>query len=81
MGSGLEAKPWALDVPITIRGLTIKPGDIIFSDPAEGIVSIPQEKLDEVIELVPKLVEADDKVKEDVLAGSTVKEAFAKHRR
>lgn len=41
---------------------------------------IPQDKLDQVIELLPKLTSADDRVKEEVTRGMTVKEAFAKHR-
>lgn len=55
-------------------------GDIIFCDPLEGIVVIPQGLVDKVLELMPKIVEADDKVKEDVMAGRTVVEAFKKHR-
>lgn len=55
-------------------------GDILFCDPLEGVVVIPAALLDEVLELMPKLVAADDKVKEDVLAGSTVFDAFKKHR-
>ena len=57
-----------------------KQGDLIFSDPVEGVVVIPQEKLHALIELIPKLVRADEGVKKDVEAGMTVKEAFAKHR-
>lgn len=41
---------------------------------------IPNALLDGVLDLMPKLVSADDKVKEDVLKGSTVFEAFKKHR-
>ena len=41
---------------------------------------IPQELVDKVLELMPKIVEADDKVKEDIMAGTTVVEAFKKHR-
>lgn len=55
-------------------------GDIMFCDPVEGIVAIPQDKVDEVLELLPTLTVADDKVKEAVEAGMTVKEAFTKHR-
>ena len=55
-------------------------GDIVFSDPMEGLVVIPLDKLDAVAELVPKLVRADDKVKMDVDNRITVKEAFATHR-
>ena len=41
---------------------------------------IPKDKLDAVVELTPKLVQADDKVKEEVEKGMTVKEAFARFR-
>ena len=50
-------------------------------DSAErGAVCIPRVILKEVLELVPKLVAADEKVVEDVEGGSTVAEAFKKHR-
>jgi regulator of RNase E activity RraA len=55
-------------------------GDIVFCEPLEGIVVIPRQLLDAVLDLMPRLVAADDKVKEDVLNGSTVFEAFKKHR-
>lgn len=55
-------------------------GDIVFLDPDEGAVVIPQQLLDEIISLMPKLVAADDKVKEAVGQGSTVAEAFKKFR-
>ncbi|EOD51582.1 hypothetical protein BKCO1_1000354 [Neofusicoccum parvum] len=64
----------------TLKGLKI-PGDIIMLDPDENsAVVIPKDKVDAVLELVPKLTEADEKCMADVLAGGTVKEAFAKHR-
>jgi len=50
-------------------------------DPAEnGVVSIPQSKLDAVLELLPRLVAADEKVIADVEKGVTVADAFKKHR-
>jgi hypothetical protein len=55
-------------------------GDIVFCEPLEGIVVIPLQLLDAVLDLMPRLVAADDKVKEDVLHGSTVFDAFKKHR-
>lgn len=53
----------------------------MFCDPVEGVVVIPQALLNAVLELLPKLVEADDHVKEDVKKGLSVQEAFAKHRK
>lgn len=52
----------------------------MFCDPAEGVVAIPQDLVDSVLEVLPRLVEADDRVKEDLKTGVSVKEAFAKHR-
>jgi hypothetical protein len=55
-------------------------GDIIFCDPLEGVVVIPRFLLEDCLQLMPKLVEADDLVKKDVDRGMTVSEAFKKHR-
>ena len=55
-------------------------GDIVFCDGLEGVVAIPKDLLDDLIDLMPKLVHADDRVKEDVQRGSSVFEAFKKHR-
>ena len=55
-------------------------GDIVFCDALEGVVAIPKDLVDDVIDLMPKLVHADERVKEDVQAGSSVFEAFKKHR-
>jgi len=55
-------------------------GDIVFCDPLEGAVVIPSDLVDQVVELMPRLVEADDKAKEAVGAGMPVVEAFKKFR-
>lgn len=80
VGAGAEAKAVARNVPIDVGGVTVNPGDILFCDPLEGVVVIPQALLDEVLSLMPKLVAADDWVKEDVANGSKVFDAFKKHR-
>ena len=51
-------------------------GDIIFCDPLEGVVVIPHDLLDDTLLLIPKLIAADDKVKEAVKGGMSVAEAF-----
>ena len=43
-------------------------------------MAIPKDLLDDVSDLMPNLVHADEMVKEDVQAGSSVFEAFKKHR-
>ncbi|KAJ0164165.1 4-hydroxy-4-methyl-2-oxoglutarate aldolase [Colletotrichum tanaceti] len=80
VGAGAESTPWAVQVPINVDGTVINPGDLVFADPANGVVVIPKDKIDQVLELLPKLTAADDKVKEDVLKGVSVHDAFKTHR-
>ncbi|TVY15398.1 4-hydroxy-4-methyl-2-oxoglutarate aldolase [Lachnellula arida] len=80
VGTGAEAKPHAIQIPLDINGTIVKPGDLVFGDATNGVVVIPQDKVDEVVALLPKLVEADERVKEDVEKGMSVQEAFKKHR-
>jgi hypothetical protein len=47
---------------------------------SRAVVSIPAKALPKVLSLLPKLVEADEKVMIDVEAGVDVAEAFKKHR-
>ncbi|KAL7782444.1 ribonuclease E inhibitor RraA/Dimethylmenaquinone methyltransferase [Trichoderma afarasin] len=80
VGSGGGSVPWATQVTVQVNGVDINPGDVAFSDPGNGVVIIPRDKIDQVLELLPGLVAADDKVKEDVLKGMSVYEAFKLHR-
>ncbi|KAH7419081.1 ribonuclease E inhibitor RraA/Dimethylmenaquinone methyltransferase [Cadophora sp. MPI-SDFR-AT-0126] len=80
VGAGAEAKPHAVQVPLDIDGTIVKPGDLVFSDAINGVVVIPQDQVTEVISLLPGLVGADDRVKQDVAKGLTVQESFKKHR-
>jgi regulator of RNase E activity RraA len=50
-------------------------------DPAErGAVCIPRKLVDRVLEMLPKLVAADERVMKEVEQGMTVQEAFKLHR-
>ena len=44
------------------------------------MVVIPQDLVEKVLELMPKIVAGDDKIKEEVLAGSSVAQSFKRHR-
>ncbi|KIM96284.1 hypothetical protein OIDMADRAFT_169865 [Oidiodendron maius Zn] len=79
-GTGAEAKPHAVQVRLDLDGTIVNPGDLVFSDAVNGVVVIPQDKVAEVISMLPALIEADDRVKEEVRKGMTVQEAFKKHR-
>ncbi|RDW88966.1 hypothetical protein BP6252_00998 [Coleophoma cylindrospora] len=80
VGAGAESTPHAIQVPLTLDGTEVNPGDLVFSDPTNGVVVIPKDKVNNVIEMLPTLVKADDRVKEDVEQGMSVQEAFKKHR-
>lgn len=71
---------YARNVQISVNDVSISPGDMVFCDPLEGVVVIPKQLVDQVIDLMPKLVAADEKVKNDVEKGSTVAAAFKEHR-
>lgn len=72
--------PWATQVPVSINGAVVCPGDIAVSDPLNGVVVIPRGKVAQVLAMLPGLVAADERVKQDVLKGMPVREAFQLHR-
>ncbi|EXJ90701.1 hypothetical protein A1O1_03805 [Capronia coronata CBS 617.96] len=76
VGTNAESMVYARNVPVSITGVSVSPGDIVFCDPLEGVVVIPQDLLDQTLALMPKLVSADEKVKEAVAKGVSVAEAF-----
>ncbi|KAH8690553.1 ribonuclease E inhibitor RraA/Dimethylmenaquinone methyltransferase [Talaromyces proteolyticus] len=79
-GPSLEAKPWAIDVPLKIGETWIKPGDFICADEEDQvIVVIPREHLRAVYELLPTLKRASDRVLEDVERGLSLPEAFERN--
>ncbi|CAL5875111.1 uncharacterized protein PFLUO_LOCUS9415 [Penicillium psychrofluorescens] len=80
VGTNAEAKPAARNVPISIGGLTVSPGDIVFCDPLEGVVVIPRELLGPVMEIMPRLTRMDEKAKQAVAQGMSVTEAFTTFR-
>ena len=81
VGTTPEGKAWAVDVPVRVGGVEVRPGDFAVLDEAErGIVVIPKEKLAKAAEVLPGLKEADDAVLRDVQAGVGLKEAFQRHR-
>lgn len=70
VGAGAETRCVGIDVDIEVAGVMVKAEDIVVMDQtAGGVVVIPKDKVAEVLELMPKAVEADMLVGEDVQAG------------
>ena len=80
VGTSLEAKPWAVDVPVRIGKVEVKPGDVLCADEGECVVCvIPREKVEAVMELLPGHKKADDGVLADVQGGMDFKSAIGRH--
>lgn len=80
VGTSMEAKPWAVDVPIVVSGFQIYPGDVLVADEGEGVMAvIPQGKLKKIAELLPMLKEADDGLLKDVQDGVDFATALRNH--
>ncbi len=60
-----------INVPIDIEGVKIKPGDFIVAE-EEGVIVIPREMTQEVINRALDVKEREDRVREEIKRGSTL---------
>eukprot|EP01027_Heterolobosea_sp_BB2_P015638 GEZU01022368.1.p1 GENE.GEZU01022368.1~~GEZU01022368.1.p1 ORF type:complete len:122 (-),score=33.34 GEZU01022368.1:80-445(-) len=66
--------------PITCSGgVRVCENDLVIAD-INGVVVVPQDRLEEVLQKTKQLTEADDRCMEDVKKGIPLQEAFKKHR-
>jgi regulator of RNase E activity RraA len=79
-GPSLEAKPWAVDVPLQVGDVCVNPGDILCADEGDrAITVIPRELLQSVYAMLPILKAASNGVLEDVKNGMSLPEAVSQH--
>ncbi len=62
-------------IPVIIDGVTIRPGDYIFGD-IDGVVIIPKEVVEEVIDESLKTIEKEDEVRRRLQNGSSLQQAY-----
>lgn len=89
VGQSPFARPSAVNIPITISpqgsgagtfpSVTIQPGDWMIAD-EDGVVCVPRNLEEQVIELATKGREIDAKCLEDIKAGKGVGQSFKLHR-
>ena len=63
-------------IPVIIDGVTIRPGDYIFGD-IDGVVIIPKEVVEEVIDESLKTIEKEDEVRRRLQNGSSLQQAYS----
>ena len=66
------------DVPIECGGIRVNPGDLIFGD-VDGIVVVPQEIFEEVMEKAWEKIQGESKVREELRNGAGVEATFKKY--
>ncbi|KAL4894017.1 ribonuclease E inhibitor RraA/Dimethylmenaquinone methyltransferase [Aspergillus ambiguus] len=80
---GEVCRPSEMNVPIRLNSDTqdawINPGDYIIAD-LNGVVRLPQELAEQVLEAIPPIAEADAKCAEGIRAGRTVQDVFKEYR-
>jgi len=68
----------AVQVPLLADGVVIRPGDWVCADD-DGVVIVPAERVDEVIEIAQRIEATEEAITAAVLAGSTLTKARAAH--
>ncbi|MCH8289609.1 RraA family protein [Candidatus Poribacteria bacterium] len=68
----------AYNVPIECGGVKVNPGDIVFGD-YDGVVVIPKKVENKVIEAALEKVSGENRTRDELLKGSTLKEVYDKY--
>lgn len=68
----------AVDVPVEIGGVRIAAGDLVFAD-ADGVVAVPRAAESEVLEKASEKVTAENRVRDEIRAGSKAADVFRKY--
>ncbi len=66
----------AVNIPVSVSGIQIKPGDIILGDDT-GVIAIPSEAAERVLAVALEIEEKEAKIEEGLAAGLSLREARA----
>jgi len=70
----------AIDVPVEIDGVPVRPGDVIVAD-GTGVVCVPADRATEIAEIAAACARDDRQAEEEIRAGLPFSEAMKKFRR
>lgn len=62
-------------IPVVMDGVTINPGDYIFGD-CDGVVIIPKELIEEVLDRAFALIKDEDRVRDGLLNGDSLEKVY-----
>lgn len=63
-------------IPVSLAGVTINPGDYIFGD-VDGIAVVPKDIAQEVFDKAIDIIHSEDNVRASLKAGATLQEVYA----
>jgi 4-hydroxy-4-methyl-2-oxoglutarate aldolase len=67
------------NIPVSLGEVRVTPGDLLLGD-ADGIVTIPRDREDEVLAAAKEIDEAEERIRREIEAGSRLDEARKKFR-
>lgn len=73
-----RGKMMAMDIPVSCAGAPVRSGDLVFGD-VDGVVVIPAEVADQVIEAALSKLESENKTRDELLNGVLLGEVFEKY--
>jgi len=73
-----RGKMMAMDIPVSCAGAPVRSGDLIFGD-VDGVVVIPADMADRVIEAALSKLESENKTRTELLNGALLGEVYAKY--
>lgn len=62
-------------IPVTMDGVTINPGDYIFGD-IDGVVIIPKDLIEEVLDRAFALIDDENRVRDSLLSGASLEKVY-----
>ena len=77
-------RPSEINVPVRLHSRDqpnawVRPGDYLIAD-LNGVVCLPEEMAEQVLDLIPGIAVADEKCAEGIRAGRSVEEMFREFR-
>ncbi|MEM9039020.1 MAG: hypothetical protein AAGD33_03890 [Actinomycetota bacterium] len=73
--STAKADPGEIDVPVTVGGVVVHPGDHIVGDD-DGVVVLPKDIADGVFETAERVLEREERIRRRIQSGETTVDIF-----